>query len=59
MKWKSSHVSSSLSWKPDSRNMDSTTSASWALDRQLLEISMKDLELQVGEPLDSYKGPKA
>jgi hypothetical protein len=44
MKWKSSQVSSSLSWNPDSRNIDSTTSASWALDRQLLEISMKDLE---------------
>lgn len=46
MKWKSSQVSSSLSWNPDSRNIDSTTSASWALDRQLLEISMKDLGLE-------------
>ena len=48
MKWKSSHVSSCLSWKPDSRNMDSTTSASWVLVRQLLEISMKDLGRGVG-----------
>lgn len=54
MKWKSSHVSSSLSWKPDSRNMDSTTSVSWALDRQLLEISMKDLGLGEG----SHQGLK-
>ena len=49
MKWKSSHVSSCLSWKPDSWNMDSTTSASWALVRQLLEISMKDLGWGWGE----------